>query len=303
MQDIGKELSGYVLSLILVICGALFTSKYLQASGLEEQPSHLLLGGLFLILVGIMVMPILAKKMGGYMTKILLGVGLLASCFLGFNLYSSVDEDIQFIEDQKEYNAKTIRSLKDIRLAQQGYKDSYGTYTDSWDTLSDFIMQPSIPVVFRIGYVDDSIEGGMNDYLEFGWVLKRSEVPGLADSLGYAENEFSQLMKDHEIEYIVVDTSYISVWEKYFIPEVREEAELPLVTLESIPFNPIHKERYLLETSTVKLGGVEVPTIVVQDPNPFPFQPPYPFGRDKMKKDTLQFGSLINAHTDGNWGR
>jgi hypothetical protein len=34
-------------------------------------------------------------------------------------------------------------------------------------------------------------------------------------------------------------------------------------------------------------------TVLVKDPTPF--------GREKVKKDTLRFGSLTEAHTDGNW--
>ena len=48
-----------------------------------------------------------------------------------------------------------------------------------------------------------------------------------------------------------------------------------------------------MSTSAVEVGGLWQPTIVVQDPTPF--------GREKVKKDTLRFGSLTEAHTDGNW--
>jgi hypothetical protein len=43
----------------------------------------------------------------------------------------------------------------------------------------------------------------------------------------------------------------------------------------------------------VESGGVLQATILVKDPTPF--------GREKVKKDTLRFGSLTEAHTDGNW--
>lgn len=303
MQNIGKEIGGYVLSLILIITGGIFTYKYLGAEGIEEQPLHLLWGGLFLIIVGAVAMPIVARKISVKASRILLIVGVIGSAYLGYSVFSSIDEDIQFIADQKEYNEQTIQSLKDIRLAQEGYKEWKGMYTDNWDSLADYIMQPTIPVVYKKGIVNDTIEGGLREYIELGWVLKRDELSMMADSLGYSEEDFGNLIDKQEIPYIVIDTTYISLWDQSFKPEVREAEELPLVTLDKLPFNPIHGDRYLIETSSVGQAGVNVSTILVQDPNPFPFKPPYPFGRDKMKKDTLRFGNLTDPHTDGNWRR
>ena len=48
-----------------------------------------------------------------------------------------------------------------------------------------------------------------------------------------------------------------------------------------------------IDLGRIETGGVQVPTIRVQDPTPF--------GREKVRKDTLQFGSTTEAHTDGNW--
>lgn len=301
MQDIGKEIGGYVLSLILIIAGALFTFKYLSAQGLEAQPGYLLLGGLFLIIVGVIALPMISSKIGAKLSKILLAVGLVSSGFLGYAVYTSIDEEIQFLEDQKVYNARTIQSLKDIRLSQEAYKNFHGGFTNNWDSLADFIMKPSIPIIYKQGIMNDTIEGGLDDYIEFGWVLKRSDLAYYADSLGFSEEEFSEMIKNQDVPYIVIDTSYVSVWDEHFRPEIREEEDLPLVSLDEMPFNPLHGERYLLSTNSVNQGGVQVSTILVQDPKPFPYEPPYPFGRDKMKKDTLRFGSLTDAHTDGNW--
>jgi hypothetical protein len=303
MQNIGKEIGGYVLSVILIITGGIFTYKYLGAEGLEEQPGHLLWGGLFLMLVGVVALPVIARKISVGASRILLAVGVLGSIYLGYSVFSSIDEDIQFIADQKAYNEQTIQSLKDIRLAQEGYKEMHGMYTDNWDSLAAYIMVPSIPVVYKKGIVNDTIEGGLREYIELGWVLKRHELPIMADSLGYGEEEFGDLIDDQKIPYIVIDTTYISLWDQSFKPEVREAEELPLVVLDKLPFNPVHGDRYYIETSSVPQAGVNVSTILVQDPNPFPYQPPYPFGRDKMKKDTLRFGNLTDPHTDGNWRR
>jgi len=52
-------------------------------------------------------------------------------------------------------------------------------------------------------------------------------------------------------------------------------------------------ERFLLATDSIETGGLLLSTVLVKDPTPF--------GREKVKKDTLRFGSLTDAHTDGNW--
>jgi hypothetical protein len=65
------------------------------------------------------------------------------------------------------------------------------------------------------------------------------------------------------------------------------------VSLDSLWFNPLTGERFILKTGTVETGGVTQPTVLCQDPTPF--------GREGIKKDTLRFGSLSESHTDGNW--
>jgi hypothetical protein len=52
-------------------------------------------------------------------------------------------------------------------------------------------------------------------------------------------------------------------------------------------------ERFRIDTTFVNQSGLRVSAIKVQDPTPF--------GKPNVKKDTLRFGSLDEAHTDGNW--
>jgi hypothetical protein len=68
---------------------------------------------------------------------------------------------------------------------------------------------------------------------------------------------------------------------------------LPRVQVDKLWFNPLTGERFLLETDSTETGGLTLSTVLVKDPTPF--------GREKVKKDTLRFGSLTEAHTDGNW--
>ena len=85
------------------------------------------------------------------------------------------------------------------------------------------------------------------------------------------------------------DTLYTSFYAENFTPEVRPQ-RLPQVSLDSLPFNPYTGERFIMKTGAVEVGRVWQSTILVQDPTPF--------GREKVKKDTLRFGSLFEAHRD-----
>ena len=93
--------------------------------------------------------------------------------------------------------------------------------------------------------------------------------------------------------YKVRDTLYTNYFDENLTKEARESAKLPEFDLEALPKNALTNERFIMKTSAVEIGGVWQATILVQDPTPF--------GREKVKKDTLRFGSLTEAHTDGNW--
>jgi hypothetical protein len=118
-------------------------------------------------------------------------------------------------------------------------------------------------------------------------------LPGVAEELGLTEASFLDLIANDSSIYKVRDIIYTSFYDENFAPEIRTAKRLPQVSLDSLWFNPLSGERFRLETDSVESGGVMQSTILVKDPSPF--------GREKVKKDTLRFGSLTEAHTDGNW--
>ena len=95
------------------------------------------------------------------------------------------------------------------------------------------------------------------------------------------------------ISYKVRDTLYTSFFAENFAPEKRTDKKLPLISLDSLTFSPMTGERFRIDTTYVNQSGLRVSAIKVQDPTPF--------GKPNVKKDTLRFGSLDEAHTDGNW--
>lgn len=104
----------------------------------------------------------------------------------GFLIFKSIESPIEF-EKAKDarYNA-TIQKLKDIRKAESAYKDVYGRYTGSWDTLINFIKHDSLRLIRRIGMLTDSmIEAGMNEKMAIkqGKIIRDTIRVSVQDSI------------------------------------------------------------------------------------------------------------------------
>jgi len=76
---------------------------------------------------------------------------------LGYLIYRSVQEPVEF-NKAKEFREKiAIERLKDIRTLEVAYKTKHGRYTASFDTLLDFYNNGKITVIRQIGSLDDSL--------------------------------------------------------------------------------------------------------------------------------------------------
>ena len=94
-------------------------------------------------------------------------------------------------------------------------------------------------------------------------------------------------IEDDLSPYKIRSQFYTNYFDEYLTKEARMRAKLPEFDLESFAFNALTNERFIMKTSSINNNGVVEATILVQDPTPF--------GRDKIKKDTLRFGSLNEA--------
>lgn len=82
----------------------------------------------------------------------------------GYLAYQSIMKPIKFGEIKKERYEKIIDQLKDIRKAQNAYKEVNNKYTGSFDTLISFIKSDSMPMIKSIGSLtDEQIEAGMTE--------------------------------------------------------------------------------------------------------------------------------------------
>jgi hypothetical protein len=296
MNQTTNEILKYVLAILLMLVGIGFVAGYLMGSGLEKQPIDMLLGGLAILITGILVLPDVSKRISGTVAKLVLIFGLVASVFLCFRIYYSINGEIEFRSKLAEYEAVTVQRLEDVRSIEEAYFKIKGVYTDNWDSLQQFINDPILPQPYKSGETHDSIGGGSVDaYMERGLVLKRGDIDSVATLLGTTPAKLNALIRDNKIAYKIFDTSYVSYYELHLTPEVRAEKGLPPVDVKTLKYNP-HPDsggEFIIRTSSVEIGGVRKSTIEVKDP--------LPFGREGVKKDTLKFGSLTEGHTDGNW--
>jgi hypothetical protein len=291
MEKFFNEINKYVISILLFLGGLGFLAKYLSGDALESQPVSMLLASLAMIAVGIVVMPVVLEKLNQNLYKVVLGVGALAAAGLAYSVFYSVDEEIRFQETQKRINATTIQRLKDIRAAQESHLAVYGTFAETFDSLIRFVQAPVVPVEFNMGSFHDTLPEAQSH--EEGFVIKRDDIAAIAEEEGMTEKELFDLITSDLSPYKVRDTLYTSFYAENLAPEARAAQRLPQVSLDSLAFNPYTGERFVMKTGAVEVGRVWQPTILVKDPTPF--------GRDKVKKDTLRFGSLMEAHRDGNW--
>jgi len=119
----------------------------------------------------------------------------------GFLIFKSIESPIEF-ERAKDtrYNA-TIQRLKDIRKAESAYKDVYGRYTGSWDTLINFVKHDSLRLVRRIGMLTDSmIEAGWNEET----AIKKGRIIRDTIRIGVLDSIFGRSYPIEKIKYVPV---------------------------------------------------------------------------------------------------
>ncbi|MEA3316724.1 MAG: hypothetical protein U9R54_02080 [Bacteroidota bacterium] len=106
------------------------------------------------------------------MKKVLQIVLAIAIVALGYLLWESIQNPIRFNKEKDKRYSATIQKLKNIRTAQLAYKDEYGNFTGSFDTLINFIENDSMSLVRAIGNVPDSL-------LASGWTEQLALKEGL----------------------------------------------------------------------------------------------------------------------------
>jgi len=101
----------------------------------------------------------------------------IVAIVLSFFIYKSIQRPINFEKAKKARYDVTVEKLKDIRKAELAYKEVYGKFTGSWDTLINFIVNESVITVRKVGELNDSmVEAGITEKkaIEMGLIVRDS---------------------------------------------------------------------------------------------------------------------------------
>ena len=113
---------------------------------------------------------------------------VVAAVALTYFIYKSIQRPIEFDKAKDARYEATVAKLKDIRSAQLAYKDVYGQFTGSWDTLIDFVKHDSVRNVRAIGELTDSmIEAKISEKkaIQMGLIIRDTiKVPVLESLFG-----------------------------------------------------------------------------------------------------------------------
>lgn len=110
----------------------------------------------------------------------------IAAVALTYFIYQSIQRPIDFGKAKDARYEATVAKLKDIRKAQLAYKDVFGQFTGSWDTLIHFVQYDSVRNVRAIGELTDSmIEAKINEKkaIEMGLIIRDTVRESVVDAL------------------------------------------------------------------------------------------------------------------------
>ncbi len=228
------------------------------------------------------------------MRKVLNALLAVAALVLVWMLYRSIMGPIEFDEQKKIRDAKVIERLKDIREAQQAFRNMHdGKYAGSFEELIDFVENSKMPMIMKVGTItDDQLEKGITEKKAVAMINKAKKTGN------WKEVEAAGLMDFKR------DTTWISVKDTLF-----KRAGFVADSLQYVPFG--NGAKFSLDTaSQVSKSGA--PIYLFESKVPFDV---YLNGLDrqeiinlndaagKMNKYAgLQVGSIDAANNNaGNW--
>lgn len=108
---------------------------------------------------------------------------LVAIVGLAFICYRSIMDPIEFEEQRGAREKDIIARLIDIRTAQIEYRNNHqGAYTDNFDTLIDYIKTAQMPIVLKVGELnDEQLERGLTEKKVLEMIAKAENTGKWAD--------------------------------------------------------------------------------------------------------------------------
>ena len=188
---------------------------------------------------------------------------IVASAFMGYLIYDSIDSKIELEKEVRLRKSIVIERLEKIKEAQINYKKVRGEYAKSFDQLKDFLENDSLIVVKAIGVVPDSLLG--------------QEAKALAMGI------------------IVRDTSKIAVREELF----KDNFQKVVDSLAIIPFSGGTK--FSINSGEIAKGKVKVKVFEVAAPYTEIFKGLKTDNEGIDMTQSLILGSMTEPSINGNW--
>lgn len=188
---------------------------------------------------------------------------IVASAFMGYLIYDSIDSKIELEKEVRLRKSIVIERLEQIKEAQINYKKVRGEYAKSFAQLKDFLENDSLIVVKAIGVVPDSLLG--------------QEAKALAMGI------------------IVRDTSKIAVREELF----KDNFQKIVDSLAIIPFSG--GAQFSINSGEIEKGKVKVKVFEVTAPYTEIFKGLKTDNEGIDMTQSLILGSMEEPNINGNW--
>lgn len=251
MDQIKDLIGKYVFPALLIIVGLILL--FYSLANLAAISGMFILAGVVLILTGATSGLFIMGKISKMIQNIMFMVFGLFTLVMIYANYNSISSEVAFRALKAEREAAVKQRMIDIRTAQLAYRNSRGYYSNNFDSLKYFLATDSMMVVTQFGDPNDSLQ--------------------VANNL------------------VRWDTTFVAVIDTFFLsPSALAKRTYPF-SLDSLNIAPNEEgAEFILKTTLLSKGNLQVPAFLVVDPKPF-----------DPKPDTLRLGSLTEATTNGNW--
>lgn len=183
---------------------------------------------------------------------------------LAYLIYESVMEPVRYNQERNRRREIVINKLKDIRVAQLNYRNVNGEYANTWEKLTDFLINGQLPMVKKISTLPDSL----------------SEI-----------SEAEAIKRG----FIKIDTSYRNALDSLF----GRRKDFSVENISVIPFSD--GEKFSIAAGEIEKGQVKVKVFEVIAPNETFLKGLKEEMIKKEDKPALVLGSMTEASQDGNW--
>ena len=121
----------------------------------------------------------------------------LAIVLLAYVSWKSIQEPIEFNAEVAKRDKAVIQRLIDIRTAQVALRAQTGTYTASFDTLTNFVGEGKIATLIKSGdLTEEQLEAGMTEEKALQIIHSGNETAIKAAGLWDNEKNAPQLVRD-----------------------------------------------------------------------------------------------------------